>query len=431
MRVAPWRRVLVRLSTILGVLATLAGLLWVIARVVGLTVIRVDRTTIEPIRSAAVLQASVELAEADGVDDPAFEATMAVPRNVILFIADGLGFSHLALARAAHHGVDGAAVWDRFPVTGWHRASPAGGYLTDSAASATALATGVPTTNGAIGVDAEGQARKTLFEHATELGYRTGIVTDSYVWDATPAAFVTHVASRDHAGEILRQLGETSLDVLFGELEDVGEEEVPEWDASIELLKRRFEVLGPAPVRRDELLAPPPGTPLAAIFVEDQVTDLESAPTLPMLVGAALDRLAAAPFVLLVESEESDSASHAMDLDRLLRGLQAIEATLELVLDFAEQHGDTLVVFTSDHETGGLAVSVTDSSNRHLRALWSSSTHTGVPVPVMAMGPGAEQFAGSRANWQLGRLLTGVLGSSELGDGLERQRAMYNSREGG
>ncbi len=413
------RRLLIWTRLALGFVLLLAAIVWATFRVKGLTVIRVDRTTIELMRSPAVL------------DQPAATpAPEQLPRNIVVFIADGLGFSHLAAARAAHHGIDGPAAWDRFPVTGWHRASPAGGFLTDSAASATALATGMTTGNGMVGVDTAGRPRTTLFERATELGYRTGIVTDSYVWDATPAAFVTHTESRNNAAEILRQLGETSLDVLFGELKNVGEGEVPDWDATVALLQRRFEVVGPEPVGLDELLAaadppvaPAAGAPVAAIFEEDQLTDLESTPTLPLLVRAALDRLKPGPFVLMVESEEPDSASHRMDLDRLLRGMQAIEATLDVVLDFADQHGDTLVVFTSDHETGGLVVSVSDSSNRSLRALWATSSHTGVSVPVMAIGPASELFAGSRANWQLGRLLAGLLRTQEPADAADSESA--------
>ncbi|MEM7582549.1 MAG: alkaline phosphatase [Acidobacteriota bacterium] len=388
-------RALKRVAIFAIVLGILAASIWWLFQYFGVTLIRVDRTETELKRSPSVFD-----------DQPPAPAPAEFPRNVILFIADGMGFAHLALTRAVHHEIDGPTVWDRFPVTGWHRASPSDGYLTDSAASATALATGEVTYNGAIGVDANGEPRQTLIERAQELGYRTGLITDSYVWDATPASFAAHTDSRRNGEDILRQYGESSLDLLFGGLKDV---EPATWEAAVELLGQRFEVVGPDPLTRDELVAAAPGKPLAVLFEDDQVRDLDSAPTLPTLAGAALDRLGEGPFVLMIECEETDTASHGHNLERVLRGILAIEATLELLLDYAAVRGDTLVVFTSDHETAGLAVSVTDRSNQQLRALWPSLHHTGAPVPVMASGPGSELFAGSRANWQLGRLFFELL----------------------
>lgn len=110
-----------------------------------------------------------------------------------------------------------------------------------------------------------------------------------------------------------------------------------------------------------------------------------------------------------VRPEEPDSAAHENDFVRLLRGLEALEATLELVLGFASEGGETLVVFTSDHESGGLALSIASRHNMRLEAIWASRDHTGSVVPVLAVGPGAEAFAGSHAGWEIGRLLGGTL----------------------
>lgn len=351
--------------------------------------------------------------ERPGVVEPEAAGESDAPHNLILVIADGLGFAHLSASRTALHGINGPAVWDRFTVTGWQRTHPVAGFLTDSAAAATALATGSSTYYQGIGVDADGRPLETLFERAASMGYRTGVVTDSYVWDATPAAFITHSPLRgnDNAEEALRQLGESSLEILVGELEDVGEEEVPEWGPSVELLASRFEVLGPQ--SNDALLETlaTATAPTAAIFEEDQVDDLDSVPDLPSLTRVALRRLSSdeRPFLLLVECEEPDSASHRNDFSRLLAGLEALEATLEPVLDFAAENGETLVVFTSDHETGGLALSIDGNRNMTLQAIWATRDHTGSVVPVMAYGPGAAAFSGSRTNWELGRALGRML----------------------
>lgn len=334
----------------------------------------------------------------------------ARPRNVILVVADGMGFAHLTAGRAAHHGIDGEAVWDAFPVAGWHRSHPVGGLLTDSATAATSLATGRATKYGYVGVDEAGQPVATLFERAAEMGYRTGIVTDSYIWDATPAAFVAHVQDRDQAATILEQLTSSKLEVLFGELEDVGEGEVPEWQETVDLLSERFKIFGPEPVTVTELLSVERGRPVAALFEEDQVTDLSSEPNLATLQQAGLHRLLqlSEPFVLLVESEELDSASHRQDLDRVVNGLEAIDAVLADLLEFAENDCETLLVFTSDHETGGLAIS-TERGNLALKAIWSTTDHTAEPVPLFAIGPGAELFGGQQSTWEVGQKLLSLL----------------------
>ena len=397
---APRRR---RFIGYLVPVAVLVVLAWAAFEIIGLRLVRVSRRAV-PLRQAEAPRSQIPMA-GESTADLAAET----PRNLILVIADGFGFAHLTAARTTLHGINGASVWDRFSHVGWQRTHPVAGFLTDSAAAATALATGIPTNYGVIGVDVDGRPLETLFDRAADLGYRTGVVTDSYIWDATPAAFVTHSPQRgnDSAGATLRQLGESSLEILVGELEDVGEDEVPEWEASVELLRGRFEVLGPdaaAALLRGLETAE---SPTIAIFEEDQVTDLESDPNLPSLAAAALRRLSSdeRPFLLLIESEEPDAAGHDNDFGRVLRGLEALEATLELVLDFASEGGETLVVFTSDHETGGLALSIADYYNMQLEAVWASRDHTGVVVPVLASGPGADAFAGSRTNWELGRLL--------------------------
>ena len=161
----------------------------------------------------------------DAASPPAIPEDGSLPRNIIIFLADGLGFAHLTAAEVILGGIGARTVWDRFDAAGWTRSHPTSGFLTDSAASATAFATGSRTYYGGIGVDASGAPRTTLFESAAALGYWTGIVTDSYVWDATPAAFIAHAIARgdENAGEILRQLARSRLDLLAGELEDPGE----------------------------------------------------------------------------------------------------------------------------------------------------------------------------------------------------------------
>ncbi len=327
------------------------------------------------------------------------------PRNIILVIADGLGFSHLSLAQ---HTAGTVPVWHRFAVRGWHDPRPIKGTITDSAASATALATGRLTRNGKVGVDENDLPLESVFELAWQEGYRTGIVTDSYVWDATPAAFAAHTSSRDNAEDILRQLASGQLDLLFGELEDVGEGAVPSWEETVDILEQRFTLLG-ADLRLPEGTAL--DRPLATIHPEESITDFDSTPNLADMVAVATNQLADTrdPFLLLIESEEIDSASHRRDGKRMAKGLETLSSVVEQVLDFAQHRDDTLVVFTSDHETGGLALGFDQASYPDVVPMWSSRDHTSAVVPLLAAGPGASGFGSVQRAWEVGVVLKSLI----------------------
>ena len=298
----------------------------------------------------------------------------------------------------------GLEVWDRFDIRAWHDTRCSYGPLTDSGASATAIATGVSTFFDVIGQDPDGNRVSNVFELATSNGYNTGIVTDSYVWDATPAAFAAHTSSRDNAEDILRQLASSEVDILFGELEDLGEDGNPDLETTMDILNQRFHQLD------EHLILPPQESvlrPIAAIFEEDQVQDITSTPSLPQMTRAALDYISNQnqPFMLLVESEEIDAASHANNTKRMVRGLESIQHTLAIVMDFAVENGETLVVFTSDHETGGMSFTSNRGIYPDMKVIWGTRDHTGSLVPLLAMGPGCTNFSSVQRNNEIGLLL--------------------------
>ena len=322
-----------------------------------------------------------------------------------------MGFSHLSLALLTQQSEKTSSVWQEFDVKGWHDARSGYGPLTDSEASATAMATGISTSFGFIGLDPDGNTLKNVFEVASDQQYTTAIVTDSYIWDGTPAAFVAHTKTEDDARDILTQMASSELDLLFGELEDLGEGDVPEKEETLEILSRRFQLL-------DKSLELPSGesmsTPIAAIFSEDEVQDLNSSPNLPQLTDVALAYLSSQdkPFVLLVESEEMDAASHKNDSERVVNGLASIQETISRVLRFAKEQEQTLVLFTSDHETGGLAAVADFDSYPELQIRWSTKGHTAAVVPLFAKGPGAAFFADVHRNSEIGNRLKKLISKS-------------------
>ena len=354
--------------------------------------------------SISIPSSDIEFSPGQAISKVHSEYKGEKPKNIIVFLADGMGFSHLSLALQTQQTENMSSVWQEFNVKGWHDARSAYGPLTDSEASATAIATGTSTNFGHIGIDVDQNPLRNIFETASDHQYNTGIVTDSYIWDGTPAAFSVHFRNEDDARSILTQMANSELDLLFGELEDVGEEDVPEVDETLEILQKRFQLL-------DRSLKLPEGAestnPIAVIFEEDEIQDMSSSPNLLQLTETALAYMSSQdkPFVLLVESEEMDAASHNNDSKRVLNGLKSIQETLLLVLNFSKENGETLVVFTSDHETGGLAAVADFSSYPNMQLRWATKEHTAAVVPLFAEGPGAESFANVHRNWEIGYCL--------------------------
>jgi len=358
------------------------------------------------------------------------QAPAPVPRNIIVMIGDGCGYNHFAAADLYQYGVTGQQVYESFPVrlgvttystsgrAGYnpHRAWRNLDYLkegaTDSAAAATALACGVKTYNGAIGVvlpeggaaPADVRPVENILERAEKHGKATGVVTSAELSHATPAGFVAHTASRGDYVEIANQMiAQSACEVVMGcghPLYNTGgvrrpEEELPEkayqwlggkglWDQVVAgtagadadgdgtpdpwtLAQSRadFERLSyVAPPKR--LLGIPlsgttlnqdrPGEALAAPY---EVPRNQNVPTLAEMTRAALNALSADPdgFVVMIEGGAIDWAAHGGQLGRTIEEVVDFSRAVEAVTDWVSHHGgwdDTLVIVTADHETGCL-----------------------------------------------------------------------------
>lgn len=322
-------------------------------------------------------------------------------KNLVVLLADGLGFNHLVAARTALVGARGRLTLETFPVTSWHTTFSANGMYTDSAAGATALATGVLTRPGSLAVDADGNPVPTLMEEAMAAGKSVAVITDSYLWDASPSAWLVHQADRRQYDDIARQMAASGVTMAFGEARQDGPEALearlqPFRDADFEVLTGPENLEGPSDGMKARVAALPPGS----------IADSNVFPELKDLVDLALRRLTSGDdgFVLFVESEEIDSGAHNGDLDRVIRGVGSLDAAARRVADFVRDRDDTLVIFTADHETGGLALA-NSRADEELVPMWAWGYHTGAPVPLLAWGAGAEHLVGVHDNAEVGRIL--------------------------
>jgi alkaline phosphatase len=328
-------------------------------------------------------------------------------KNAVVLIGDGLGFAGIEAARLLNRGIGGHLQLDRFPVAGFSTTRSAIEVVTDSGAGATAIASAQKTLNGRLGVDAAGKKLRTLAELAKAQGKAVGLVTDSYLWDATTGAFAVHHANRRKYLEIAMAMGEQGFDLLIGcETRRVKEDDDDKGPIAQKFLAEGYLV------GRDLgwLDKAGPGKALA-LLPGGSLTPQQGDSQLPRAVALAIARLEQDPdgYFLLVESEETDSGGHENIVEQVARGVEALDRSLEKVFAAAERDGRTLVVFTADHETGGLAI-LGGQEGRPLEYRFTTDGHNAEPVPLLAYGPGAERFAGSHDNTEVGKDLAGALG---------------------
>lgn len=358
---------------------------------------------------------------------------VAGARSVILVNGDGMSAAHREAARLHLVGLNGNLAMDSMPVHGWqttHSADPE--YLvTDSAAAASAWATGRRAYDGAISVDLDGDPLPPLGVEAKESGRATGLVTTAEVTDATPAAFFSNAVSREDENDILRQyLDGPGPDVILGG----GANRWQAGNGSSGDFVALAQEQGYEYVTDAEELEAADGDRLLGLFAEEAMhgidgPDDEYEPAVPLadMTAKALDVLSRDEdgFFLLVEEEGIDGASHDANGTAMLDAMRGLDAAVEVAREYVADHPDTLLIVTGDHETGGLAIEDDDDpddgergrngpfpvagSNRDFILDWRSSYHTGAPTPVTAEGPGGRSFEGSYPNTYLHEVMRQVL----------------------
>lgn len=274
-------------------------------------------------------------------------------QNVILFIGDGMGQNHVVATSFIEGKELNMLKTDLF---GYVQTFSLNNEVTDSAAAATALATGYKTNNGMIGMLPNCEVIPNLTEILSNNGYKTGIVVTCRVTHATPAGFYGHVESRDEESKLAKQLVDSNLMVVFGGGANYFEE------LQEDLKFNRFDYLK----TKQEMISyvGKKGKKVIGLFSEDHlhpVTQRTSdEPTLPEMTKKAIEILSkdGSPFFLMVEGSQIDMRSHENDLDGLIKEVLEFDEAIGVALEFAEKNPDTLVLVTADHETGGLILNV-------------------------------------------------------------------------
>ena len=354
---------------------------------------------------------TVEIQSLDVVPDAVTVKNVKKVKNVIMLIGDGMGFEAVTAARIVAHGKGKGLSCDRFPVLGQSITySLDKSLITDSAASGTALASGERTYNGMIGLDADKKPISNIADLAHHLGKSTGIVAVCDITHATPAAYAAHVKTRDNQWEIAKQMADVPLEVMLGGGRQYflpGGDPGSKRDDDLDLVARMKKQGKTVVFTEEELdaLNLAGVNNLVGLFASghlDKVSD-NRRPVLKKMTETALDILSRNKkgFFLMVEGSQIDWGGHANDLAYNSSEMLDFDETVGMVLDWAEKDGETLVVVTADHETGGLALIKADTEQKTLSAGWSTGDHTANVVPVFAYGPNSEAYAGTLFNFHI------------------------------
>ena len=364
-------------------------------------------------------------------------------KNIIYLIGDGMGFGAVSSLLLSEDSVTG---FEQAPVIGLSETCSANNYVTDSPAGGTALACGIRTKNGYLGVDPEGKPLTSILRKAQAMGKRSGIVVNTVLTEATPAAFYAGVTSRSMSFDIAKQFTESGLDVAIGAGLEPFIKHPDSLDLTATLINKGYDVhldwktvlgttskkfVGILPMgdvhRRNESGNTTAGAAdgaevclaakLAASSEKNGDTTRLSEPTvyLEKATAKALEVLSndnRQGFFLMIESAIIDGYGHNNDSEGMIEEMKEFDNTLRQLVAYVNQHPETLLVVTADHETGGTGVSYKSyevGSTTPVQLSFSTKGHTGTVVPVFAYGAGAEAFAGIMKNTDLPKKIEEIM----------------------
>lgn len=334
--------------------------------------------------------------------------------NVIYMIGDGMALPQVYATMLAT-GQD--LTFEQFPYIGVVDTHSASNEITDSAAGGTALASDHKTKNSMVGMNPDTIPVKTVLEALQEQGKETGIVVTCYVTHVTPATFYAKVPKRSKYETIAMQLAEAdNINLIIGG----GRNHFNQRKDSLDLIGKMVNEYGwkvydtladiDYSCEKYAVIANADHMPHAA----------ERGDFLPRAVATALRTLDDAEngFFLMVEGSQIDFACHAHDSAWMVDETLDFDRAIKVALDYAKEKGNTLVVVTADHETGGLTLIDPKGKYTNVALNYSTGSHTCLPVMVYAYGPGAEQFTGWMQNSDLKEKIMNACGLENIGDGL-------------
>lgn len=318
------------------------------------------------------------------------------PKNVILLIGDGMGLAQIYAGYTANKG---KLNMFNIPTEGFSITKSSDSYITDSAAGATAMASGQKSNNRFIGVDEKGKSLESIAEKLTKKSFKTAIISCGDITDATPAAFYAHQLDRSYNAAIAEDFLTNSSDILIGGgtkeftsrkdgknlgelLKQKGYTFSDKFSALDTIKNNRFVVLEDAAVvsrknGRGEFLAK---------SLLKATTTFAKSPN---------------PFFIMAEGAQIDYGGHSNNVEYVVRELLDFDRLVGQAMEFVDKNPETLLIVTADHETGGLSLIDGSIEKGYVHGSFSTNDHTAITVPVFAYGPGATDFMGVYQNTEI------------------------------
>ncbi|WP_130854863.1 alkaline phosphatase [Olivibacter jilunii] len=326
------------------------------------------------------------------------DGTKGKVKRVILLISDGAGFNQ-QWAAATING--GQLNMTQFKHIGFQNTAPADDYNTDSAAGATAFATGEKTKNRYIGNDSTGKALPNLPEKLNNIHIPSAILTNDRLPGATPASFFAHQSERDYSTAIAYDILKSPVKLFVGGSH-------PSLVADSAKLKQQLMTKGTVICTDLRELNTVSGEQLICLAQDDPSRGYH------MLEDAFDDALALMEkrhdrFFMMVEGAKIDGGGHSNKIAQCIEEYLSFDRILGKALQYADKNEGTLVVVTSDHETGGLVLVDGNYEKGFVLGEFVTNDHTGAPIPVYSYGPGAARFTGFMQNSDIGKRIFELL----------------------
>ena len=317
------------------------------------------------------------------------------PPNIIMMIGDGMGLSAISSGMYSNNNYTSL---ERSEYIGLLKTHSLDDLVTDSAASGTAMSSGVKTYNRTVGLDGNLSSVKSILEICRDRGYMTAIVATSTIVHATPASYYSKVKSRYQYDEIASQLSKSNINFFVGGGEKYFNDRVDGRNLINEMDDYFF-------ANSLESFKNINSNKIGYLTYYDEPVGKHEGrePSLEDIAQITIQKLKSFdnPFFLLVEGSQIDWGGHDNDSEHLISEMLEFDKTIETVFNFADKDKNTLVVITADHETGGAAIVDGNLEESFVKIKYVSGDHTATMVPIFSLGPYSSLFKGVYDNTEI------------------------------
>lgn len=369
---------------------------WLVLSKLGVDIINTDKPAECSTFFGAAKNSSYTLTQPQTCYTPTFKSDgmKGKPKNIIFIIGDGMSISQIAAAEIANRG---ELTLLNIPTIGFIKNWALDYGNTDSAAAATAMSTGKKTNNRHISTSPDGKLLPNASEVLSVNGRGIGVISSGDITDATPAAQYAHSTDRDNSEEIAGWLTKRKVDFLAGANRVPFTTRKDGRDLFAELKRAGYSVV----TTQDSLDMAGSRT----ICIDNKMgewTTEDNIPALADVTTKAIKKLNnPSGFYLMVESAKIDHGGHNNVLRNVILETLKLDAVVAEALRFADRDGNTLVIITGDHETGGLTLLGNDRKTGSVNASFSTNDHTGILIPIFAYGVGSQDFRGTYENTEV------------------------------